>query len=104
MYTRRRKRVNKYNRILQSKKLNFKQKYDKLFQLQCSPISKQKNNKKYTCLPDDILLKLREMWNARHPDVMIHSKSSEDIWYLLKKLLGNIILNILFIKLIKQIL
>jgi len=80
---------NKYNDILKSKKLNLTQKYDKLVDLQCSPISKQIHNKRYTCLPDDVLLKLREMWNARHPDVMIHSKSPEDIWNLLKQFLGK---------------
>jgi hypothetical protein len=80
---------NKYNDILKSKKLNLTQKYDKLVNLQCSPISKQIHNKRYTCLPDDVLLKLREMWNVRHPDVMIHSKSPEDIWYLLKQFLGK---------------
>jgi hypothetical protein len=101
MYTRRiikrkikhrytKKGVNKYDNILHSKKLNFKQKYDKLVKVQCSPLSQQRNNKKYTCLPDNILLQLRELWNARHPDVIIHSKSPEDIWNLLKQFLENV--------------
>ena len=43
---------------------------------QCSPISKldEKNGKKTNkdgCLSDDALFKLRDVWNARHPDVII---------------------------------
>jgi hypothetical protein len=86
----RKKGGNKYSNILKSKKLNLKEKYDKLTYLHCSPISNKLNNKKYTCLPDDVLLKLREMWNARHPDVMIHSINPKEIWNMLKQYLGNV--------------
>jgi hypothetical protein len=51
---------------------------------QCSPISKldEKNGKKTNkdgCLSDDALFKLRDVWNARHPDVIIKSNNPLEI-------------------------
>ena len=76
--------------ILHSKTNSYKEKYDKLIKLNCSPSSRKKNNKQYTCLSDDTLHKLREMWNQRHPDVPINTRNTEDIWNMLKRYMSNI--------------
>ena len=55
--------------------------------LNCSPENKEKE---YTCYSNEDLYKLRDMWNARHPDRPIKTKKSKDIWYLLKEYYANI--------------
>ena len=50
--------------------------------LNCSPESE---NKEYTCYSDKDLLKLRDMWNARHPDNPIQTHNSKNIWEQLKQ-------------------
>ena len=47
----------------------------------CSP-GTRKN--KQTCYSHSSLLKLRDYWNARHPDVKITSNKSNEIWKSLK--------------------
>ena len=49
--------------------------------LNCSP---KQNPKKYTCYSDENLHKMRDMWNARHPDERITTNDSREIWILLK--------------------
>ena len=46
--------------------------------LNCSPESKLENVNKndFTCYTDEDLHKLRNMWNARHPDAKIESNNS----------------------------
>ena len=56
--------------------------------LQCSPNPEKK--KDYTCLDDPTLLKLKDLWNARHPDVKIESKVPNEIWIQLKEYLKSI--------------
>ena len=56
--------------------------------LQCSPDPDKK--KDYTCLDDPTLFKLKDLWNARHPDVKIKSKLPKDIWIQLKEYLKSI--------------
>ena len=56
--------------------------------LQCSPNPEKK--KDYTCLDDSTLFKLKDLWNARHPDVKIKSKLPKDIWIQLKEYLKSI--------------
>ena len=80
----------KINKILSSKYDSYQTKYTKLVKLNCSPTSRKKNKKSYTCLSDDILHKLRDMWNKRHPDVPIHTSNPEDIWNMLKLYLSNV--------------
>jgi hypothetical protein len=45
--------------------------------LRCSPERKEKD---YTCYSDDSLLKLRNYWNARHPDKRINGVDPREIW------------------------
>lgn len=59
-----------------------KNKSQKLFKkLNCSPKNKQNE---YTCYSDDDLIKLKDMWNARHPDKPIVTNVSKQIWQQLK--------------------
>lgn len=50
--------------------------------LRCSPENKINE---YTCYSDNDLLKLRDMWNARHPDEPIKTKNTKKIWKQLKE-------------------
>jgi len=52
--------------------------------LNCSP-NQDKNKKSFTCLKDSTLIRLRNLWNARHPDAKIKSTTAKDIWLQLKK-------------------
>lgn len=86
------RRTNNNNK--KTKKLRFKGKQtnksfveddkEKQFKkLNCSP--KDKNEvKEYTCYTDTDLQKLRDMWNARHPDKKITTNDSKEIWEMLK--------------------
>ena len=55
--------------------------------LNCSPKNKNtnKNKNKNTCYSDSDLYKLKDMWNARHPDRPIKTKNTKQIWMLLKE-------------------
>jgi hypothetical protein len=54
----------------------------------CSPAKAKIND--FSCYNDTSLLKLRELWNARHPDSKIKSKDSKEIWQALKKNMANV--------------
>jgi hypothetical protein len=77
-----RKRTNKkrYKRKNKTIKKSF-------IKLNCSPENK---NKTYTCYSDKDLLKLRDMWNARHPDRPINSSDPKIIWHNLKEYYSTI--------------
>ena len=79
-----------YNKILHSKHDTYRMKYDKIVKLSCSPTARKKHKKQYSCLSDDILYKLKNMWNERHPDAQIHSKNPEEIWKMLKQNMSNV--------------
>ena len=97
--TRRRKhrikhKSNKSNKIIESKQTNkikeSKEPNIKPFvKLNCSPKGKNEVNE-YTCYTDDDLHKLRNMWNARHPDKPIKTNDSKEIWNMLKNYYANI--------------
>ena len=53
--------------------------------LSCSPTQE----KSFTCYTTNALIKLRDSWNARHPDAMIHSDDVKEIWDSLKSGFGN---------------
>ena len=55
--------------------------------LNCSPKNKYTN---YTCYSDSDLYKLKDMWNARHPDRPIKTKNTKQIWILLKEYYATI--------------
>lgn len=65
----------------------FKKKYQHLIKLQCSPKTKKKG---YSCLTDDAIYKLRDLWNARHPDVSINTNDPKEIWEIMKINMKNI--------------
>jgi hypothetical protein len=79
--TRKRYTNKKYN-IKIKKRFNKNKTLRKPFvKLNCSPENKQKD---YTCYSDSDLYKLRDMWNARHPDQPIKTRNSKQIWEQLK--------------------
>jgi hypothetical protein len=82
------KRANK-SRYLVTKSLTKVDDYKPFKKLNCSP--KDKNQvKEYTCYTDNDLQKLRNMWNARHPDKKIMTNDSKEIWSLLKNYYSKI--------------
>lgn len=54
----------------------------------CSPTNT--NNKDYTCYTNESLEKIKNLWNARHPDKKIISNDSREIWENLKENMKNI--------------
>jgi len=90
--------MNKKTRKKYNKKINYLQKIKKInnknitlkkpfFKLNCSPGNK---NKDYTCYSDSDLYKLRDIWNARHPDRPIKTKNTKKIWEKLKEYYNSI--------------
>jgi len=73
----------KYNNVKQ-RNVSYKYLKEEIKKEQCSPISKldgkngRKTNKD-SCLSDDALLRLRNLWNARHPDVIIKTTDPIEI-------------------------
>jgi hypothetical protein len=57
--------------------------------LKCSPKNKTKH-KDYSCYSKDELYKIRDMWNARHPDQKIQTNDDKHIWQQLKEYYANI--------------
>ena len=70
----------KTNKVANKKTMKFKK-------LNCSTSVK---NKHYTCYSDTELYKLRDIWNARHPDRPIKTKKTKDIWDKLKEYYSTI--------------
>jgi hypothetical protein len=60
-----------------------KYKSDKFIKLNCSP--ENKSVKAYSCYSDKDLRNLRDVWNARHPDKLIQSDDSKQIWTTIKE-------------------
>lgn len=60
---------------------------DGFVKLKCSP--KHQDND-FTCYSNESLFKLKSLWNARHPDVMITSNEPREIWESLKQRLNNV--------------
>jgi hypothetical protein len=85
----RKKRMRKYNYKKKQKGssaityLSQHNKTIKLKKLNCSPKTKGEMNK-FTCYTNKSLYKLRDLWNARHPDAKINSNMPKEIHYLLK--------------------
>jgi hypothetical protein len=56
--------------------------------LNCSPIVEGATRVKESCIPDDILIRIRNEYNKDHPDNKIVSTHLTEIWYELKKRLN----------------
>ena len=84
-------RKNTNKPIIRNKYKNKKTKkyLEPFIKLNCSPINKTPNQN-YTCYTEDDLIKLRNMWNARHPDRPITTNHSKEIWDQLKNYYANI--------------
>jgi hypothetical protein len=55
----------------------------------CSPKNNAELNE-YTCYTDKALFKLRDLWNARHPDVKITTNNAKEIHAKLSQLLSDV--------------
>lgn len=55
--------------------------------VQCSPKA-QRND--FSCFSDESIHQLRDMWNSRHPDVLIKSNDTREIWTALKENLKSV--------------
>ena len=64
-------------------------KQNKLKKLRCSPKDKNEINS-FTCYTDKSLYKLRDFWNARHPDVQIMTNDTKEIHEKLTKYMSNV--------------
>ena len=84
MKTRRNKKVKR--NINKSKK---NKKTVNLVKLNCSPKPKNEIND-FSCYSNKSLFRLRDLWNARHPDVKIKSSSPKEIHDKIKKYLGSV--------------
>jgi len=73
-YTNKNKTYKKLNNKKQNKVKTFKK-------ANCAPSTEKKD---YTCYSDSALIKMKNLWNARHPDSKILSTSTYDIWKQLK--------------------
>lgn len=71
------------------KQKNKTQKEVKLKKVMCSPKDKNELND-FTCYTDKNLYKLRDLWNARHPDVQIMTNDSKEIHKTLTKYMSNV--------------
>jgi len=61
----------------------------KMKKLNCSPKNKYEINN-FSCYTDKLLFKLRDLWNARHPDVKIKTNNPKEIHNLLSNYLSDV--------------
>ena len=59
----------------------------KLKKLQCGP---EGNAKKFTCIRDESICKLKTLWNKRHPDDKVNNGTIRNTWKQLKNKLKNV--------------
>jgi len=72
--------------IYSGKKHTYSKKRNILKKVNCSPKPKNQINE-FSCYTNEILHKMRDLWNARHPDSKIHTNSPREIHnYLANKL------------------
>ena len=60
-----------------------------LTKLNCSPKDKKEKNN-FSCYTNKDLYKLRDLWNARHPDKIINSNNPKEIHSILTRYLSNV--------------
>jgi len=61
----------------------------KLQHVNCSPKDKKEMNN-FTCYTDKSLYKLRDLWNARHPDIKINTNNTKEIHKKLTEYLSGV--------------
>jgi hypothetical protein len=84
------RKVSKSHKLTKKMKRNkkiYKTKKETFIKLNCSPENKEND---YTCYSDEDLVKLKNMWNARHPDQPILETNSKEIWDKLKNYYASI--------------
>ena len=69
---------NRTNKKLNNKKQNKVKTFKKA---NCAPSTEKKD---YTCYSDSALVKMKNLWNSRHPDSKINTNSTYEIWKQLK--------------------
>ena len=95
MKTQRKNRNRNKNKNNKTKNKNIKHlggkknKSIKLSKVNCSPKPKDEINE-FSCYTNTSLIKLRDLWNARHPDVKIKSSSPNEIHEQISKHLSNV--------------
>ncbi len=84
--TRRKKRKNRKKRKKTRRKKNKRSRSFK--KDRCSP-KLDKNKLDFTCYTKNSLFKLKEIWNKKHPDMLIQSNKPREIWGSLNYVLGK---------------
>ena len=92
---RRRTRMKKYKQKCKTRKVSPDEHLEKKFKkLRCSPrLDKNNSDNDYTCYNKRSLDKMKNLWNARHPDSKIKTNNSKQIWMQLKTRLSNVCSN-----------
>jgi hypothetical protein len=84
-------RHSKTTKNTNTKTKNKKRKTKKHFKkLQCSP-NKDKNT--FSCYTNETLNKIKQYWNAKHPDHLINTNDAREIWLFLKENMKNVCQN-----------
>jgi len=60
----------------------YNKQFNDMVKLQCSPGSHKKD---YTCLSDNAMMRLKHLWNIRHPDRKIVVDDNKEIWRTMKE-------------------
>ena len=81
-------RMTKYRQKMKKLK-NKTQKEIRVKNVNCSP-KDTKDLNEFTCYTDKDLYKLRDLWNARHPDVQIMTNDPKEIHKTLTKYMSNV--------------
>jgi len=76
------KRKTKRSNELSNQKKTKKNQRDGYKKVNCSPNPDKKN---FTCYSDNALIKMKKLWNARHPRNKITSNKSKEIWHQLRE-------------------
>ena len=82
------RRTNKKTHKLRANYFNKQKDQRNKLNVSCGPGASRKN-KKFTCLSDNHLLQLRDLWNKRHPDVKLYTSNPKKIWTLLNSHLAS---------------
>jgi hypothetical protein len=84
------KSKNKTKSHISNKNIQDNGKFEKFEKLNCAPNPEKskdpfENQMNFTCYTSDGLLKLRDLWNSRHPDVKITTTNPREIWNKLRE-------------------